>query len=105
VQLLHEMLANLIDNAQRYGGTQIVLSVHSTANAVIWRVTDNGPGIPEHQRAEVFAPFHRLSTRIEGAGIGLTIASRIARLHGGRIHLTSAENGVGLKSRGGRSIS
>ena len=96
VQLLHEMLANLIDNAQRYGGTQIVLSVHSTANAVIWRVTDNGPGIPEHQRAEVFAPFHRLSTRIEGAGIGLTIASRIARLHGGRIHLTSAENGVGL---------
>ena len=96
VQLLHEMLANLIDNAQRYGGTQIVLSVQSTAQTVIWRVVDNGPGIPEHQREVVFAPFHRLSDSIEGAGIGLTIVARIARLHAAQIQLASAAQGTGL---------
>lgn len=96
VQMLREMLSNLIDNAQRYGGTQIVLSVQRAAQKVIWRVMDNGPGIPEHQREEVFAPFHRLSDSIDGAGIGLTIVARIAHLHAAHIQLTSAEHGSGL---------
>lgn len=95
-QLLREMLINLIDNAQRYGGTQIMLMVQGLANTVIWRVIDNGPGIAESQREEVFAPFHRLSTSIEGAGIGLTIVARIVRLHGAKISLESAEGGPGL---------
>lgn len=96
VQLLREMLSNLIDNAQRYGGTQIVLSVQRAARTVIWRVMDNGPGIPEHQRGEVFAPFHRLSDSIDGAGIGLTIVARIAHLHAAQVQLLSAEQGTGL---------
>ena len=96
VQLLREMLSNLIDNAQRYGGTQIVLSVERTAQKIIWRVMDNGPGIPEHQREEVFAPFHRLSDSIDGAGIGLTIVARIAQLHAARIWLGATEPGAGL---------
>lgn len=91
VQLLREMLSNLIDNAQCYGGTQIVLSVRCTDQTVVWRVMDNGPGIPEHQRAEVFAPFHRLSDSIDGAGIGLTIVARIARLRTAQVELLSAE--------------
>lgn len=99
VQLLHEMLSNLIDNAQRYGGTQIILSVHGSAQTVTWCVSDNGPGIPEHQREEVFAPFHRLSTSIEGAGIGLTIVERIARLHGAKLSLASNQSGCGLSVR------
>ena len=96
VQLLHELLSNLIDNAQRYGGTQIMLSVQSNAQTVTWCVSDNGPGIPEHQREEVFAPFHRLSTSIEGAGIGLTIVARIARLHHAQLNLASNLGGAGL---------
>ena len=82
--------------AQRYGGTQIVLSVQCTAQNVIWHVMDNGPGIPEPLREEVFAAFHRLSDSIDGAGIGLTIVARIVRLHTARIWLGSAQHGTGL---------
>lgn len=95
-QLLREMLANLIDNALRYGGTRITLTVRCSGQDVAWQVTDNGPGIPEAQRVAVFAPFHRLSGSVEGAGLGLTIVQRIAHLHDAKVHLATGEDGVGL---------
>jgi len=95
-QLLREMLANLIDNALRYGGTRITLSVRESGQGVTWRVADNGPGIPEPLRAAVFAPFHRLSDGVEGAGLGLTIVQRIARLHGATVSLETDERDAGL---------
>jgi len=95
-QLLREMLANLIDNALRYGGTRITLSVQCSEQGVTWRVADNGPGIPESQRVAVFAPFHRLSGGVEGAGLGLTIVQRIAHLHGASVSLEAGEGGLGL---------
>jgi two-component system sensor histidine kinase TctE len=95
-QLLREMLANLIDNALRYGGTRIALTVCRAGQGVTWRVADNGPGIPETQRAAVFAPFHRLSDGVDGAGLGLTIVQRIAHLHGAEVHLEVGEGGTGL---------
>ncbi len=98
-QLLREMLGNLIDNALRYGGTQITLCVSGSEAGVTWRVADNGPGIPEHQRAAVFAPFHRLSGGVEGAGLGLTIVQRIAQLHGARVGLETGKDGNGLVAR------
>ena len=95
-QLLREMLANLIDNALRYGGTRITLNVSSSEQGVTWQVTDNGPGIPEQQRTAVFAPFHRLSSGVDGAGLGLTIVQRIAQLHGATVSLGAVEAGTGL---------
>lgn len=95
-QLLQEMLANLIDNALRYGGTRILLAVHATPQGSAWRVIDNGPGIPESQRSAVFAPFHRLSGGVDGAGLGLTIVQRIVQLHGASVSLEAGEGGVGL---------
>jgi two-component system sensor histidine kinase TctE len=95
-QLLRELLANLIDNALRYGGTRITLTVSGAEQGVTWQVADNGPGIPEHQRAAVFAPFHRLSGGVDGAGLGLTIVQRIAHLHGAVVRLEAGEGGVGL---------
>jgi two-component system sensor histidine kinase TctE len=95
-QLLREMLANLIDNALRYGGTRITLTVSGSERGVTWQVADNGPGIPEHQRAAVFAPFHRLSGGVDGAGLGLTIVQRIADLHGAVVSLDAGEGGRGL---------
>ncbi len=97
--LLREMLANLIDNALRYGGTRIMLTVLVAAEGVTWSVTDNGPGIPESQRAAVFAPFHRLSGSVDGAGLGLTIVQRIAHLHGAVVSLDTGEGGKGLAAR------
>jgi len=95
-QLLREMLINLIDNAQRYGATQITLGVKGAGEAVYWHISDNGPGIPKDQREQVFAPFYRLSPSIEGAGIGLTIVARIARLHRAQISLDANPDGSGL---------
>lgn len=95
-QLLQEMLANLIDNALRYGGTQIMLTVRGTEQGSTWQVADNGPGILESQRVAVFAPFCRLSGGVDGAGLGLTIVQRIAQLHGARVSLDAGENGEGL---------
>jgi two-component system sensor histidine kinase TctE len=95
-QLLSEMLANLIDNALRYGGTRIALSVGRNEQGVTWYVADNGPGIPEPQRAAVFQPFFRLSSAVDGAGLGLTIVRRIAQLHGASVHLEAGEAGTGL---------
>ncbi len=95
-QLLREMLSNLIDNALRYGGTKIALSVERTEMGTRWRVGDNGPGIPEAQREAVFLPFHRLSDGVGGAGLGLTIVRRIAHLHGASARLDAGEGGNGL---------
>jgi two-component system sensor histidine kinase TctE len=94
--LLREMLANLIDNALRYGGTRVTLTVNNTEQGARCAVIDNGPGIPEQQRDAVFAPFHRLSAGVDGAGLGLTIVRRIAQLHGAVVKLESAPNGSGL---------
>ena len=95
-QLLREMLANLIDNALRYGGTRITLTVHRSEQGVTWQVADNGPGIPESQRAAVFSPFHRLSGSVDGAGLGLTIVQRIAHLHDAKVDLETGAGGAGL---------
>jgi two-component system, OmpR family, sensor histidine kinase TctE len=95
-QLLREMLANLIDNALRYGGSRITLTVSHSEQGVMWQVADNGPGIPEQQHTAVFAPFHRLSSGVDGAGLGLTIVQRIALLHGAKVSLGSANSGAGL---------
>jgi len=98
-QLLREMLANLIDNALRYGGTRVALTVYRAEQGVTWRVADNGPGIPESLRAAAFAPFHRLSDGVDGAGLGLTIVQRIAHLHGAEVHLEAGEGETGLVAR------
>lgn len=97
-QLLREMLCNLADNAARYGATRIGLSVVLAGSRVMWCVADNGPGIPEHQRQVVFAPFHRLASGVDGAGLGLTIVQRIAQLHGAEVRLETGDKGTGLRA-------
>ncbi len=76
-----------------------MLTVRGTEQGSDWLVTDNGPGIPESQRSAVFAPFHRLSSGVGGAGLGLTIVQRIAQLHGAVVSLETGAGGVGLAVR------
>ena len=60
-------------------------------------VADRGPGIPVGVRGKIFRPFYRVSDRIEGAtgtGIGLSIARRLARMHGGDVVLLPSESGT-----------
>ena len=97
---LQRGLANLIDNAVKYGGYARVAAAREGNKAVI-RVRDGGPGIPEDQLEKVFDPLYRIETsrsrETGGTGLGLTIARDIARKHGGTLTLRNAPGG-GLES-------
>ena len=96
--LLREMLNNLLDNAVRYtqpGGQVTVRVTHSAGRATL-TVEDNGPGIPEAERARVFERFYRvLGTGAEGCGLGLAIVREIAQSHAAEVELTPAAGGTG----------
>jgi len=111
---VHQVVANLLENAVRYspvGGTVEVRARRSDGGVVI-EILDEGPGIPETQRARVFERFERIdparTTSNGGAGLGLSIARWIVDLHGGDIHPENREpHGcrmvVTLPARNGRT--
>lgn len=96
--LLGRALANLIDNALRYGaaGRVIELTVSKTDGGARLSVADHGPGIAADDRARALRRFGRLDAArsASGAGLGLSLAASIARLHGGTLNL--ADNQPGL---------
>jgi len=97
---LHQVLANLLDNAARHsppGGT-VTLAAAKRPDALLLEVTDEGPGIPPEQRARVFERFtrgDRASGRDGGTGLGLAIARWVVDLHGGTIAVVD-EPGTGV---------
>ncbi|MDR3373144.1 MAG: ATP-binding protein [Ancalomicrobiaceae bacterium] len=102
-ELLAQAVANLLDNALKYGRpaegrAKILVSVTREAGAVLLSVADNGPGIPEADRARVLARFVRLeqSRNSPGSGLGLALVAAIARQHGAALMLSDA--GPGLKA-------
>lgn len=98
--MLREMIANLIDNAIRYGppGSAVVVTVASGDNEAILSVTDQGPGIPESEHENVFKRFYRIlgHADTEGSGLGLAIVREICRAQGGTINLKTGDAGRGL---------
>ncbi len=96
-ELLRELAFNLIDNAIRYtpsGGSVGVRIDDVDPPALI--VSDNGPGIPDAERALVFERFYRaVGTGGNGSGIGLAIVKEIAARHGATIDITAPETGTG----------
>jgi two-component system sensor histidine kinase TctE len=109
--LLHEMVANLVDNALRYTpvGGSVALRVrrqhpheHGEAGgAALLQVEDSGAGIAEDERERVFTPFYRAASALErnpgGAGLGLAIVRDIATLHGAGVALADGADGRGLR--------
>jgi signal transduction histidine kinase len=85
---LHQVLANLLDNATRHspaGGT-VTVSARADADRVLFSVADEGPGIPAAQRSRVFHRFVRGEPAGGGGtGLGLAIARWVVQLHGGTI--------------------
>ena len=77
---------------------EIVVRALSEGDRILLTVADSGPGIPEADRSRVIERFVRLeqSRSQPGSGLGLSLASAVARLHGGE--LTLADNNPGLKS-------
>ncbi len=94
---LKEVLANLLVNAceMMVNGGEITIqeetrTVNPLGKAVVLRVRDNGPGVPDSVRDKIFQPF--FSTKEEGTGLGLSIAYRIIEEHGGRLELEAGDN-------------
>lgn len=96
-QALRRCLANLIDNARRYGGGEVDVTLADDAASVEIRIEDRGAGIPATERERVFEPYVRLEAsrarHTGGTGLGLAIARAIARAHGGEVALAGREGG------------
>jgi len=100
--LLRVLLRNLVDNAMRHAprGSAVRVRAEARAPGALLSVTDEGPGIPPAERARVLDRFYRvLGTSAPGAGLGLSIAARIAALHGASLELGEGPGGRGLAVR------
>jgi signal transduction histidine kinase len=107
-ELVSQALSNLVDNAIKYAKpssatmngapAEIVVKADSEGDRILLTVADHGPGIPEADRGRVVERFVRLEqSRSEpGSGLGLSLASAVARLHGGELKLE--DNRPGLRS-------
>lgn len=95
-QALKRALTNVISNAFRYGKT-IAVKLESNNNKLEVTIDDDGPGIPEDKREEVFKAFVRLeesrNKETGGVGLGLSIAKDVITSHGGRIELLDSPMG------------
>ena len=98
--LLSQAVANLLDNAVKYGGgSDVAIQVRRCADRAVIEVGDHGPGIPPGQREEVFDRFVRLerSRSTPGNGLGLSLVRAVARRHEAAVTLD--DNDPGLRVR------
>lgn len=90
-ELLRQALENVIRNAVKYtdDGTAVKVDMYQSTDILVIRVVDCGPGVPEESLDKLFDPFYRVADARErtsgGTGIGLAIADRSIRIHGGTI--------------------
>jgi len=99
--LIQRCLNNLIDNSIKYS-KNILISLKKSTNSITITIDDDGPGIPEKERENVFKPFYKIDKSRgdskSSVGLGLSIASDIIRSHGGSINLeNSPKNGLRAK--------
>ena len=99
---LRRVLMNLVSNGLQHGGA---VTVRVEADCI--RVIDDGPGIPDEYREQVFQPFFRLdssrSSATGGSGLGLAIVAQLCQAHGWQIGIESAANGQG-ETGGGTEV-
>lgn len=111
-ELISQALANLVENAIKYGkpvqaaqplsadailmSREIVIEAERDGDKVLLSVTDHGPGIPEADRQHAVERFVRLeaSRTLPGSGLGLSLASAVATLHSGELRLSDAHPGL-----------
>jgi signal transduction histidine kinase len=109
-ELIGQAIANLVDNALKYGATnkggcgteakpEVVITARRDGEAVVLTIADRGPGIEPADRARVLDRFVRLegSRSRPGSGLGLSLAAAVARMHGGAVELE--DNQPGLRVR------
>jgi len=96
-QLLAQLVTNLVENALKYTppGGRVEVGVRRRDAMARLTVSDNGPGMPPAERSRAGQPFARIGRGVGGdGGLGLSLVSAIARLHGARLTLESNEPGL-----------
>ena len=93
------MLGNLIENAAKYGGSRVFVTVQTTSECIEIEIEDDGRGIPLGERETIFDRGARLDTGKPGTGLGLAIVRDVAQIYGGSIHLEESEDLGGLLAR------
>ncbi len=100
-ELLVQLFANLVENSIRHcpSGTEISILLTTDHGDHVVVVADNGPGIPEQERSNVFRRLYRLerARSTDGSGLGLSLVAAIVELHGAKIELS--DNAPGLRAR------
>ncbi len=99
---MRRLLANLVENAVKYGQrARIRLAVDE--NAAVAEIIDDGPGVPEDELERAFEPFYRASNAAasgkSGTGLGLAVCRSIARAHGGDVRLLRSAEGFSAELR------
>ncbi|WP_293941731.1 ATP-binding protein [Sphingomonas sp.] len=96
-QDLDEMLGNLVENAAKYGGGRVFVTVEPAHDGTVEiLIEDDGTGIPEADRQVLFARGARLDTDKPGTGLGLAIVRDVAQIYGGSVALDESEDLGGL---------
>lgn len=96
-RLLRRALRNLLENAKRYGGEDVLVTLEKRADQrIALQVCDRGPGVPEAMQERIFEPFFRLPGHAEltgGVGLGLSLVKQIAQRHKGTVRCTARAGG------------
>lgn len=98
-QDLDELIGNLVENAAKYGGGSVFVTVAPAGDFVEIAVEDDGRGIPEEERQRIFDRGARLDTGKPGTGLGLAIVRDVAEIYGGSVALEESEDLGGLLVR------
>lgn len=97
IALMNQVLINLLENALKYSpvGTPIEVAAQERDGALILKVIDSGPGVPESELNLIFDKFYRVPVpeSVQGTGLGLSICKGIVEAHGGKIYAENIESG------------
>nr|WP_240498469.1 ATP-binding protein [Williamsia sp. 1135] len=98
---LHQVFANLLDNAARHAptGSTVEVAGRQLGDTVVLDVADEGPGIAPAERARIFERFTRGGSRDGGTGLGLAIAQWVINLHAGDIDVVDDPHGCRIRIR------
>lgn len=97
--MLEAIVGSLVENSRQAGAGRVRLAAKETGGEILLTVADDGPGIPEADRARIFEPFFTSRRAAGGTGLGLPIARSLLASHGGTIALAAAERGTRFEIR------